>query len=68
MVICLERGVNDLHMVQLMPLPPQSSFAPVKSRMVYFLVPAYPGCPTRRPASADRTARAANFRRDLEAT
>ena len=23
---------------------------------------------TRRPASADRTARAANFRRDLEAT
>jgi len=22
MVICLERGVNDLHMVQLMPLPP----------------------------------------------
>jgi len=25
-------------------------------------------CLTRRPASADRTARAANFRRDLEAT
>jgi len=22
MVICLEQGVNDLHMVQLMPLPP----------------------------------------------
>ena len=22
MVICLERGVYDLHMVQLMPLPP----------------------------------------------
>jgi len=22
MVICLERGANDLHMVQLMPLPP----------------------------------------------
>jgi len=34
-VICLERGANDLHMVQLMPLPPQSSLAPVKSRMVY---------------------------------
>ena len=29
MVICLERGANDLHMVQLMPL------APVKSRMGY---------------------------------
>jgi len=28
MVIYLERGANDLHMVQLMPLP-------VKSRMVY---------------------------------
>jgi len=23
MVICLEQGANDLHMVQLMPLPPQ---------------------------------------------
>ena len=23
MVICLERGANDLHMVQLMPLPPR---------------------------------------------
>jgi len=22
MVMCLERGANDLHMVQLMPLPP----------------------------------------------
>jgi len=22
MVICLERGANDLHIVQLMPLPP----------------------------------------------
>jgi len=32
-VICLERGANDLHMVQLMPLP-LSSLAPVKSRMV----------------------------------
>ena len=34
MVICLERGANDLHMVQLMPAAP-SSLAPVKSRMVY---------------------------------
>jgi len=23
MVICLQRGANDLHMVQLMPLPPR---------------------------------------------
>ena len=34
MVICLERGANDLHVVQLMPLPP-TSLATVKSRMVY---------------------------------
>jgi len=34
-VICLERGANDLHMVQLMPLSPPSSLAPVKSRKVY---------------------------------
>ena len=26
MVICLERGANDLHMVQLMPLPPHHLF------------------------------------------
>jgi len=31
-VICLEQGASDLHMVQLMPLP---SLAPVKSRIVY---------------------------------
>ena len=35
MVICLQRGANDLHMVQLMPLPPPSSVTPVKSIMVY---------------------------------
>jgi len=34
-VICLQRGANDLHMVQLMPLPPIISFASLKSRMVY---------------------------------
>ena len=35
MVICLVRGANDLHMVWLIPLPPPSSLASVKSRMVY---------------------------------
>jgi len=34
-VICLERGADDLHMVQLMPLHP-SSLALLKYRMVYF--------------------------------
>ena len=34
MVICLERGANDLHTVRLMPMPVSSSLASVKSRMV----------------------------------
>jgi len=41
MVICLERGANGLHMVQLMPLPPIISIQNGSA----FLVPAYPGCP-----------------------
>jgi len=32
MVICLEQGADDLYMVQLMPLPPPSSLASLKSR------------------------------------
>jgi len=32
-VICLERGANDLHMVQLVPLVPPSSLASLKSRL-----------------------------------
>jgi len=34
MAICLEQGTNDLHIVQLMPLPIRSSLASLKSRMV----------------------------------
>jgi len=34
-VICLQRGANDLHIVHLVPLPPhQSSLASLKSRLV----------------------------------
>jgi len=29
MVICLERGANDLHMVQLMPLPTHMGWSPM---------------------------------------
>jgi len=48
MVICPKRGANDLHMIQLMPLPPDH-LAAVKSRMVYLSgVPAYPGCPGKK--------------------
>jgi len=34
-VIWLEQGANDLHLVQLMPSATPSSLTPVKSRMVY---------------------------------
>jgi len=43
MVICLEQIANDLHMVQLMPLPPCCS-SKIQNGLT-FLVPAYPGCP-----------------------
>jgi len=35
MVICLERGANDLHIVQLILLPLRHLIASLKSRMVY---------------------------------
>jgi len=45
MVICLERGANDLHMFQLMPLSLNHLLLQQKSRIVYLiLLPAYPGC------------------------
>jgi len=48
-VICLERGANDLHMVQLIPLPHIiSCFIKIQNGSA-FLVPAYPGCPGKRP-------------------
>ena len=49
MVICLERGADCLHMVQLIPLHPKT----LSSRLIQIqtgstcLVPAYPGCPGR---------------------
>ena len=45
-VICLERGARDLHMVQLMPLLLRH-LCFRKSRMV-ILVPAYPGSPGKK--------------------
>ena len=47
MVVCLERGGNDLLMVQLMPLPPIiSCFIKIQNGL-NFLVPAYGGCPEK---------------------
>jgi len=43
-VICLERGGNGLHMVQLMPLSPHHLLLKIQIGLT-FLVPAYPGCP-----------------------
>jgi len=45
MVICLERGGNDLCMAQLMPLPPHRLSCFIKIQIgLTFLVPAYSGC------------------------
>jgi len=45
MVICLEWGADDLHLVQLMTLPPHYLLLHKNPECVTFLVPAYPGCP-----------------------
>ena len=50
MVICLERGANDLHMVQLKPLPPHRlCFIKIQNGFT-FLVLSYPGCPGKKAA------------------
>jgi len=48
-VIYLERDVNDLHMVRLMPLPSVGSFFIEIQIGSTFLVPAYPDCPGKQP-------------------
>ena len=47
MVICLEQSANDLHMVQLMPLPVCHPIISASENPEWFilLVPAYPGSP-----------------------
>ena len=47
MVVCLECGANDLHLVQLMPLGPFISCS-VKSRMVYLSGAGLPGLSFRK--------------------
>ena len=48
MVICLERGANDLHMVQLMPLTPHYLLLQQNPEWFILLVLAYPGCPGKK--------------------
>ena len=50
MVICLKQGANDLHMVQLLPLPPTvSCFIKIQIGST-FLVLAYLGCSEKEAA------------------
>ena len=49
MVICLERGANDLHMVQLMPLPPRHLLLQQNPEWFNFLVPATQVVLEKRP-------------------
>jgi len=45
-VICLELGTSDLHMVQLMPLPQSVISCSIKIQIgSTFLVLTYSGCP-----------------------
>jgi len=48
MVICLARGANNLHMVQLMPLPSVISCFIKIGIDLTFLVPVYPGSAGKR--------------------
>ena len=48
MVICLKQGANDLHMVQLMPLPFRHLLLQQNPELFILLVPAYPGCPGKK--------------------
>ena len=50
MVICLKQGANDLHMVQLMPLPPHHLLLQQNLEWFILLLPAYPGCPGKKAA------------------
>jgi len=47
-VICLEQGANDLHMLQLMPLPPVISCVIKIQIGLTFLVLTYPDCPGKK--------------------
>jgi len=48
MAICLKQGANDLHMVQLMPLPPHHFLLQQNPEWFILLVPAYQGCPGKK--------------------
>jgi len=46
MITCLEQNANDLHMIQLMQLPPHCLLLQYSPEWFTFLVLVfYPGCP-----------------------
>jgi len=47
MVICLEQGANDLHMVQLMPLPPHHLLLDKHPEWFYLSGAGLPVCPEK---------------------
>jgi len=48
MVICLQQGANDLHIIQLMPLPPViSCFIKIQIGLTFLVLP-YSGCPGKK--------------------
>jgi len=49
MVTRMERGANELHMVQLMPLPPHHLLLNWNPEWFNLLVPAYPDFPGKKP-------------------
>ena len=49
MFVCLEHSANDLHVVQLMPLPPNYLLLRENPEWFNFLVLVYQGCPGKRP-------------------
>jgi len=49
MVICLEQGANDVHMVQLMPLPLHHLMLQQNPEWFSFLVPTYQVVLEKRP-------------------
>ena len=47
--MCMQWGANDLHAVQLMPLPPRHLLLQQNPEWFILLVLAYPGCLGKRP-------------------
>ena len=52
MVVSVERGASDLHMVQLVPLSHHHPLLTKIENSLTFLLPAFPGCPGKETVCA----------------